>query len=304
MLSDIAIYQNKGNDNAQGVLFGTVRNAEGKETDEAFAISKPVIARVSEFGRFDYDRNAPFYHYFEEGFMRNQTKVGLNEIHNILDGYKFVHQIRLPYGNLINFLFQNFPEDPQRSRVRCIIKSKKEQCPKDMLVCRFDEDGIFKHPAVAKPFVIDKYSKISKQYISTEKMYLCQIINQNQDFYFVNVKGIYFQGIEIGLYEVVGGGFFPETQDEVYNFDNYDDKRVMRIPFMIDSNYNFEPISINAELIMRCLRMLNGFEWVDLFMGETIFCPVLLTGIRPNDDFPLVQCFIAPLDPRSRGDAK
>jgi len=307
LLGDLAILNNKGREHKWGVLFNTIRTPGG-DIDEAFTFSSPpgsektsVMVRVSEFGRFDYNREAPYYHYTEEGFIRNQLPITIEEIHKKISSFDFRQPIRIPYGNIMNFIFKNFPESRQRSRVRVIIKPEHGNINKGEVLCKFNSDGIFNHPKLSKPIYVDKYSKLSKEDINVNKMYVCEIINETTEVYLANVKKEYFRGIQIGLYETVAGGFYPETERELYDFSAYPEGRVMQIPFILEGNYVTEPVHVDCHIMMECLKLYAGFTWVDLVLGATPIHPLLLIGVKENDDFPKIECFIAPLNPMVGG---
>ncbi len=307
MLSDIAILQNKGKENLWGVLFNTIGGPKGEPIDEAFVLATPpgnhnpsVMVRVSEFGPLEYDKNAPYFHYKDEGFLRNQWPITPEEIHRKISTFEFPHRIRFPYGNLINFIYENFPDDLARTRVRAIIKANRGEVPPEHILCKFNDNKVFKHPKVDKPFVLDKYSSYPYEAVTPGSIYVCRIIDEKDDAYIVSAKNKFFKGIQIGLYETVGGGYFPESDKEILDFNNYPKHRVFNLPIP-DINFEFHPIHIQGSILMDCLKLFTGFELVDILMGANHKQPILITGVREGDDYPNIECFVAPLDPAIKG---
>lgn len=304
LLADMAIFQNKGRDAHQGVLFSAY-SSDGAVHHEAFAVSEVMIVRVSEFGEFTFDQHAPFYHYQERGFLRNQMLVNSSDLHRKISSYDFVHAIRVPTGNLANFIFNNFPDGASRGRARAIIKPQLGEIPQGYVLCRFDANGMFSHPlAPGKVFRLAQHSKIRLEDISPNKIYLCRADAGSEHEVIVNAKAEYFRGVQIALHETVGGtGFFVDER-ELFAFDYYPAGRVLSLPFVLPGSYQFKPVQVDTNYLTEAVKILGGFEWIDIVVGNSNTDPILLTGVRDNAPGPLIQIYLAVLNPQVRGDVR
>lgn len=307
MMSSIAILNNKSDDDRWGILFDKVVD-NGKELNNAFVVGRAqetqmtaVIVNVSDFENNDFDSKKPFFNFDQNKFSSNTIGYSVDYLAKFCSSQVFTQGIRVPIGNLINFIDKALPDYSNIRRSRIIISTDDGYLEEGEFLCKFNEDKIFQHPKQDRILVVDKYSKIDSSLVIPNKTYVCRIINESDNAYFVNVIKPYFKGIVFAIKETTAG-YFPESEKELYNFSLYPENNVLRVPFMLEGKYSFEPIHIDCSLLMDCLKLYVGFKWIDIVINEqSNLKPIMLTGLKENEDYPLINCFIAPLDTSVRG---
>lgn len=299
-LGNLSIDQNRGKPYNWGILFNTYMDDKGRPNDEAWSVGESFVSRWSEFGELDYDRNAPFYAIDEEGFMRNQLQLSAEDLHKRLRSIEAHQAIQIPLANIMNMM-ANYQTREDKRKTRIIIKANHGEIERGSILLRAEVEDvtghiIMTHPKIKETYYVDKYSKLQPEDITPKKIYQCFIQGG-----LVNVKHLYFKGIEI-LFHKSNAGFFPESIDDVIDSKNYSDKNMIRVPFVFEGDYDFEPVQFSCSLLHSALRLYENFTFVNLYVNKSCMLPSIIVGEKVDNTYPLIETVLATLDPSVRGD--
>ncbi len=309
-LSVIAPEYNKRTPENWGITFNEYIDGEGEVKNDAYAVGETFISRFSEFGKFEFDKAKPFYSIDQNAFTQPQMIASVTDMAAKIASLEFGQCIRVPIGNLYNFVINNFPYKEDKKRVRIVIKANHgelygELYGEEVLVLKAaaDSEGnaILTHPKLENTiFVPDKTSPI--QDFEQGKFYQCIIKTSIKDGT-ATVAAIarYFKGIEIMLHESPAG-FLPEKIEHVNLSCFYDESKILRLPFIEGGDYDFEPVHLSLSLFFdaMCINTI-GFEWINLYVNQDCLKPILMVPERPSDEFPVIETVVATVDPRIRG---
>ena len=297
----MAIEENKGNVQNWGVLFNTT-----KEGDEAWTIGRSFLSRWSKFGPLDYEDGAPYYMVEEESYMRNQTGIDIEKMVTTFISQEYHQMIRIPYGNLINFITDNYPIKGDRDKVRIIITANRGIVQPGLvsLLCEYDknlETKVLTHEQLTRKYLPDKSGGIQSEDLHVGWYYQCTRTINEGDVGLAIAKYRYYKGIEILAY-YSSAGYLPDKGEDVVNSTLYDEKQILRMQFLVDGAYEFEPIHLSCNLLYNTLSLYQGFHWLDIWVNNNCMKPVLIVGEVEDPSFPLIETIIHTKNPAMRGD--
>lgn len=383
-MGPVAIDNNYRNNNNWGILFNTIQCPQNSEwgptiidtgaplvsKDEAWIVGESFMCRWTDFGKFEYNPEAPFLNFEESAWSRNTISTSIDAtnnkvivtpqmLHDRLDRVRpktdeerqaiavsassqggFLRaedvppganiKIRIPFGNLYNLIAQ-YDSKQVRDRIRIIIKSNlnpmenivkgatllvTEMHPIHGLVMKIWEPArqqFFPNISPDKFYLVSPTSNIKLEDMAPGQMYQCffsadmegmsiddAMINSSV----VEVRYRLFKGIEI-LSHISNAGFLmDENIEDVLDSKRYEEKNVLRVPYInpfntnepIDPAYfNFPPIHLDCNTLFNILDLYRGFEWIEINVAANALHPILITGVKPNAEFPTIQSVLTTL---------
>ena len=307
----------------QGVLFGKYIDDRGDVCCEAWVVTVPCMVRWSDFGNVDFPEDKPWFSYSEGGFVENECSFDVHELRKIwetrvrevdemaIDRHK-AEVFPIPIVNVLDRMANIYDgENVQKiERSRTIIKNNFGFVFEDELILTFDKErDMFYHPEMTGvEFYPHKDSNL-KGGFEHEMKYRTVMVEEPEEgvVILVDVRDIYFKGIELGIHEVFEGTYFPDSERDVIDFANYPEDRVIRYPYLMDppaDGYTFSPIHVESPALFYTLRIMEGYTYALMHVAnDSRLKPFLLRGVKEGEaaNMPTIEILMGPLKPEIRG---
>lgn len=307
----------------QGVLFGRYIDDRGNPAYEAWVVTVPCIVRWSDFGDIPFDESKPWFSYSENAFVENECSFNADSLRSIWDsrvrdvadaaivkGKAEVFPI--PIVNVLDRMANIYDGDNIRKieRSRVILKNNFGFVFDDELILTYRSDGdVFIHPDMPGVEFYPHDCSNLKGHFEDNMKYRTTMIEEPESgrVILVDVRDIYFKGIEIGIHEVFEGTYFPDSERDIIDFSNYEDSRIIRYPYLMDppdGGYTFKPIHVESPSLFYTLRIMEGYTYALLHTSnESRLKPMLIVGSRDEGsaNMPTIEALVGPLKPEIRG---
>lgn len=307
----------------QGVLFGKYIDDSGSVKYEAWIVTLPSIVRWSNLPNLDFPEDRPWFDYAKGEFteiietyslddVRRQYSLTLNEFseRDIQSGRSNVFPV--PIVNVLDRIGTIYGGDNIRmiERSRTIIKNNNGFVFDNELILTYDKArDMFFHPSMdGVEFYVHKNSNITEGFTDNMK-YRAVLIEEPEEnrVVLVDIRDVYFKGIEIGIHEVEAGTYFPDSERDVIDFSRYPDNRIVRYPYLEtppDNGFSFQPIHVETPALFYALRLMEGYTYAYLAVSaESRELPFVISGVKDDScsDMPDIEVLLGPLKPEIRG---
>lgn len=295
-------------DDLAGVLFAE---------DAAWFATRRIVGRISnlEPGCIDaVDSACNFYNYYTERFEENPIPITFAQMRAILDApYAYVVPVlkqtceilvdskpRKKLG-LMNFIFDRYPEPLTRKRIEAVVDVGCAYTDKNVIVPKFEYingDWVFKHRSLVKDCIVSKYSNITK--IEPETEYLCEVIEEDSRFYYMNVIRLYERAVRIALYDT-RENFINPTFNK-FDIDSYQEHKVVRFPLtMLPKSYEgCSSVVISAEILFQVLAIFRGMDIVNINTNDSMNA-IGFENERVDTKEPIIEVCVMPIFTGRRG---
>ena len=298
-IGQLPMKQNKRYMENWGILFSK------EPVKAAYTVGPSFATKISNID-FSIEDDKTFFNVDLKRFTQNSMIIDSLAIEDkIRSVFPFMQgSIKVPVGNLYNFIARQIPTADNMRKSRIIIKCNTGEEKQGCLLMNtqiINNEIVFTNPGFSEPLIVSMHSR-KKEFIPG-RMYQCEIMNTNSDYTEINVKYNYFEGIEIIIHESVTK-YFPENLKDVEDSAIYPDCSVLRIPFVEEVPFtNFEPIHLDASLFFDILKLYKSYIWINIRLGVRVN-PLIIVNDITNDNEPIVESIIVPLDPEVRGDVR